>query len=142
MVTPNGIDLSPDKKPLYVAETWTGRLWAFDIETLGKLKKRPFPSPRGGWLVGNTTGFRNFDSLAVEADGRICVGTPMNDGITVMTPDGSEIEHVDAPNAWYTTNICFGGADMKTACITESWHSTLIPCDWPRAGLPLNFLNK
>lgn len=50
MVTPNGIDLSPDKKPLYVAETWTGRLWAFDIETLGKLKKRPFPCRAAvGW---------------------------------------------------------------------------------------------
>jgi len=141
MVTPNGIGLSPDEKTLYVAETWTGRLWAFDIEAPGKLKKRPWPSPHGGWLVANTTGFRNFDSLAVEADGRICVATLMNGGVTVMTPDGGSVEHVPMPDELYTTNICFGGPELKTAYLTQSWHGTLIAVDWPRPGLPLNFLN-
>ncbi len=141
MITPNGIGLSPDEKTLYVAETWTGRLWAFDIESPGVVKKRPFPSAHGGWLVGNTAGFRNFDSLAVEADGRVCIATLMNGGITVMTPDGGEIEHIDCPDAWYTTNICFGGENLRTAYITQSWHGTLIACEWPRPGLGLNFLN-
>ncbi len=141
LVTPNGIGLSGDEKTLYVAETWTGRLWAFDVEAPGVLAKQPFPSPHGGRLVANTTGFRNFDSLAVEADGRICIATLMNGGITVVTPDGSEIEHVEAPDAWYTTNICFGGEGLRTAYITQSWHGTLIACEWPRPGLPLNFLN-
>ena len=142
MVTPNGIGLSPDEKTLYVAETWTGRLWAFDIEAPGTLKKRAWPSPHGGWLVGNTAGFRNFDSLAVEADGRICVATLMNGGVTVFTPDGTGIEHIDMPDRLYTTNICFGGEDLKTAYLTQSWDGTLIAVDWPRPGLPLNFLNK
>jgi sugar lactone lactonase YvrE len=31
MLTPNGIGLSPDESRLYVAETHTGRLWAFDL---------------------------------------------------------------------------------------------------------------
>lgn len=141
MITPNGIGLSPDEKTLYVAETWTGRLWAFDIEAPGRVKKRPWPSPHGGWLVGNTTGYRNFDSLAVEADGRICIATLMNGGVTVMTPDGAEIEHVPMPDVLYTTNICFGGPELKTAYLTQSWHGTLIAVDWPRPGLPLNFLN-
>lgn len=142
LVTPNGIGLSPDEKTLYVAETWTGRLWAFDIEAPGHLNKRPWPSPHGGWLVANTTGFRNFDSLAVEADGRICVATLMNGGVTVISPDGGAVEHVDMPDALYTTNICFGGPDLTTAYLTQSWHGTLIAVDWPRPGLPLNFLNK
>jgi gluconolactonase len=141
MVTPNGIGLSADEKTLYVAETWTGRLWAFDVTAPGQLAKAPWPSPHGGRLVGNTSGFRNFDSLAVEADGRIAVATLMDGGITVFTPDGASIEHVPMPDVYYTTNICFGGPDLKTAYITESWHGTLIAVDWPRAGLPLNFLN-
>jgi len=37
--TPNGIGLSPDEKTLYVAETNAARLWAFDIESPGVLKK-------------------------------------------------------------------------------------------------------
>jgi len=141
MVTPNGIGLSADEKTLYVAETWTGRLWAFDVEAPGRLAKAPWPSPHGGRLVGNTTGFRNFDSLAVEADGRIAVATLMDGGITVFTPDGGSIEHVEMPDVLYTTNICFGGPELKTAYITQSWHGTLIAVDWPRPGLPLNFLN-
>lgn len=142
MITPNGTSLSPDEKTLYVAETWTGRLWAFDLESPGVVKKQPWPVPHGGRLVANTSGFRNFDSLAVEADGRICIATLFDPGITVMTPDGSSVEHVPLPGDPYCTNICFGGPDLKTAFITQSFYGRLVAVDWPRPGLALNFLNK
>jgi len=119
----------------------TGRLWAFDIVDPGVIDKHPYPSPHGGRLVGNSKGFRNFDSLAVEANGNICVATLLDGGITVIAPDGSSIEHVPMPDPYYVTNICFGGPDLKTAYITQSWLGTLIAVDWPRPGLPLNFLN-
>jgi len=141
VITPNGIGLSPDEKTLYAAETVTGRLWAFDIVDPGVIDKHPYPSPHGGRLVGNSKGFRNFDSLAVEANGNICVATLLDGGITVIAPDGSSIEHVPMPDPYYVTNICFGGPDLKTAYITQSWLGTLIAVDWPRPGLPLNFLN-
>ncbi len=142
LITPNGISLSPDEKTVYVAETWTGRLWAFALEAPGKIKPEPWPIPHGGRLVANTSGFRNFDSLAVEADGRICIATLFDPGITVMTPDGSSVEHVPMPGDPYCTNICFGGDGLKTAFITQSYYGRLVAVDWPRAGLPLNFLNK
>jgi gluconolactonase len=41
-----------------------------------------------------------------------------------------------------TTNIAFGGPELKTAYITLSGKGELIAMDWPRGGLPLNFLNK
>jgi len=141
VITPNGIGLSPDEKTLYAAETVTGRLWAFDIAEPGVIDKHPYPSPHGGRLVGNSTGLRNFDSLAVEANGNICVATLLDGGITVFAPDGSSIEHVPMPDPYYVTNICFGGPDLKTAYITQSWLGTVIAVDWPRPGLPLNFLN-
>ena len=140
LITANGVGLSPDEKTVYAAETQTGRLWAFDIESPGKIKPRAWPSSHGGWLVGGTTGFRNFDSLAVDAAGNICVATLMDGGITVIAPDGSSVDHVPMPDP-YTTNICFGGAGMKTAFITLSLGGTLVSCTWPKAGLPLNFLN-
>ena len=140
LITANGVGLSPDEKTVYATETQTGRLWAFDIESPGKIKPRAWPSPHGGWLVGGTTGFRNFDSLAVDAAGNICVATLMDGGITVIAPDGSSVDHVPMPDP-YTTNICFGGAGMKTAFITLSLGGTLVSCTWPKAGLPLNFLN-
>ena len=66
----------------------------------------------------------------------------MDGGITVFAPDGAATEHVPMPDPYYTTNICFGGPELKTAYITLSWHGTLIAVDWPRPGLPLNFLNR
>lgn len=138
MLTTNGIGLSPDEKRLYVAETQTGRLWAFDIEAPGVLRKRPWPSVNGGELVAGLPGFQLFDSLAVEANGSVAVATLFNGGITVISPDGKIAEHVPFPDI-YTTNICFGGPDMKTAYITLSASGRLIACDWPRPGLKLNF---
>jgi gluconolactonase len=106
------------------------------------VKKQPWPIPHGGRLVANTSGFRNFDSLAVEANGNICIATLFDPGITVMTPDGSKVEHVPISGDPYCTNICFGGPDLKTAYITLSYYGTLVAVDWPRPGLALNYLNK
>jgi len=137
MVTPNGIGLSPDEKTLYVAETEAARLWAFPIEAPGVVKKEPWPSPHGGRLVAGMGGYQRFDSLAVQADGRICVATLVNGGITVLSPDGRHVEHHPMPDPM-TTNICFGGPDMKTAFITLSWTGRLVAVDWPSPGLKLN----
>jgi gluconolactonase len=137
MVTPNGVGLSPDGTILYVAETEAARLWAFPIEAPGEVRKEPWPSPHGGRLVAGMGGYQRFDSLAVQEDGRICVATLINGGITVISPDGRHIEHHPMPDPM-TTNICFGGAGMKTAYITLSWTGRLVAVDWPAAGLKLN----
>jgi gluconolactonase len=137
MVTPNGVGLSPDEKTLYVAETEPGRLWAFDIVEPGVLRKEPWPSPHGGRLVAGVGGYQRFDSLALDAEGRICVATLINGGITVISPDGRHVEHHPMPDPM-TTNICFGGPDLKTAFITLSWTGRLVAVDWPAPGLRLN----
>jgi gluconolactonase len=137
MVTPNGVGLSPDEKTLYVAETEPGRLWAFDIVEPGVVRKEPWPSPHGGRLVAGVGGYQRFDSLALDAEGRICVATLINGGITVISPDGRHVEHHPMPDLM-TTNICFGGPDMKTAFITLSWTGRLVAVDWPVPGLRLN----
>src|SRR5712691_9680777 len=129
--------LVPDGTILYVAETEAARLWAFPIEEPGVVRKEPWPSPHGGRLVAGMGGYQRFDSLAVQEDGRICVATLVNGGITVISPDGRHTEHHPMPDPM-TTNICFGGPDMKTAYITLSWTGRLVAVDWPVAGLRLN----
>ena len=140
MLTPNGIGLSPDGKRLYVAETRAGRLWAWDIEGPGKLRKQPFPSPWGGTLMVDMSTYRLFDSLAVDAAGNVCVASLMEGGITVVSPLGGEVEFVPMPDV-YTTNLCFGGPGLNTAFVTLSTTGKLVSIEWPRAGTPLNFLN-
>ena len=141
MVTPNGIALSPDDSRLYVAETITGRLWAFDIAGPGEIARRPWPAPGGAELVCGLPGYQLFDSMAVDADGNVCVATIWNGGITVAAPDGSAVEHVPLPDV-YTTNICFGGPDLTTAYVTLSGSGRLVSLPWPRPGLALHHLNK
>ena len=83
--TPNGVGLSPDEQWLYVAETETARLWKFRVLGPGKLEIVPYPeSPNGGTIVFGAGGFRRFDSLKVQADGKGCVATLWEGGITVI----------------------------------------------------------
>jgi gluconolactonase len=138
MLTPNGIGLSPNERTLYVAETEGGRLWAFDIAGPGVIARRPFPSPNGGRFLFNETGYHRFDSLAVDAEGNVCVATLVSGAITVVAPDGRLVRRVKTPDI-YTTNICFGGRDMKTAYITLSGVGQLIALPWAEPGLKLKF---
>jgi gluconolactonase len=141
LITPNGIGLSPAEDKVYVAETATGRVWSFEVTSPGRLAKQPFPSPNGGCLLAGVPGFQNFDSMAVDVEGNVCVATLMNGGITIISPDGGRVEHIPAPDI-YTTNICFGGKDLTIAYLTLSGTGKLVSTEWPTAGLPLNFLNK
>jgi len=138
MLTPNGVGLSPDERTVYVADTESSRLFAFDVVSPGVLRSEPFPAPYGGRLVCGLPGFQRFDSLAVEASGNICVATLITGHITVIAPDGRVVRQVKMPDV-YPTNICFGGADLKTAYVTLSGSGRLGVMDWPEPGLRLNF---
>ncbi len=138
MLTPNGIGLSPAEDQLYVAETHTGRLWCFDLDAPGSIVRQPWPSPNGGRLLHTSPTYRLFDSLAVDAQGYICIATIFDGGISVIAPDGQFVEHVAIPDR-LVTNLCFGGAGNREAFVTASHSGRLLKIDWPRAGHPLNF---
>ena len=140
-VTPNGIGLSADETRLYVAETEPCRLWEFEITAPGEVHKEPWPSPHGGRLIVGLGGYERFDSLALDADGNVCVATLINGGITVVSPDGARVEQIPMPDR-YTTNICFGGPELRTAFITLSMSGRLVATEWPRPGLALQYLNR
>lgn len=133
---PNGIGLSPDGRTLYVAETYTCQLWAFDLAGPGEILPSPNLFGHGGRFIYRPEGFQYFDSLAVEASGAVCVATIGDSGITVVDPNGQVEAFVSTPDV-FTTNICFGGPGLRTAYITLSGTGRLVACDWPRPGLAL-----
>lgn len=137
--TPNGVGLSPDGAELYVAETTTGRLWAYAVTAPGRIeeKARQF-AWRKGRLVSGIGGYRLFDSLAVEAGGNICVATMPEGAISVLAPDGRLVESVHFPDP-LTTNLCFGGPDLGTAYVTLSSSGRLVKMPWARPGLKLAY---
>ena len=120
--TADGIGLAPDEKTLYVAETVTQRLFAFDISSPGQVNlNERYPLGR---LVANLPGLKQPDSLAVDADGVITMGTLVDGGITSVSPDGSEMAHFSTGDP-LTTNICFGA----TVCKPPTSHCPA-PASW------------
>ena len=139
--SPNGIGLSPNDDELYIAETPTGRLWAFPLAGPGQLRMERADRPDGGRVVAGRQGYFLFDSLAVDAEGGVAVATLIDGGITTLDPSGGDPHFVEMPDR-LTTNICFGGADLTTAYITLSSIGQLVSMPWHVAGTPLHHLNQ
>jgi gluconolactonase len=136
---PNGVGLSPDEKTVYYAETFSGRLFGATIGKPGQLAKTAGLLP-GGVYVGQTPGYALYDSLAVQANGDVCVATLVNGGITTISPKGkAKFTSLAQYKDPLVTNIAFGGKNMKTAWITVSGRGLLISMPWSQAGLKLAF---
>lgn len=131
----NGVGLSPDEKVVYAAETETAKLWAFDITGEGEVA--PGMLGLAGRQVVAQPNLVFFDSLAVQANGDVCIATILNGGITTITPAGVST-HTAFPDP-LVTNICFGGADMRDAYVTLSGTGKLAKVRWLEPGLKLNF---
>ena len=132
--SPNGIGLSPDTDTLYWAETHNGRVHRRTITAPGEVLA-PAPLDLSAVLHG-LPGYQLLDSLAVDGEGWVCVATLVNGGITAISPDGSEVEFYETGDP-ITTNICFGGDDLRTAYVTCSSSGRLVSFPWPRPGLRL-----
>jgi len=136
VLSPNGIGLSPAGDVVYFADTVSARLFAIDLAAPGKALPPPAP-----WLPGRCIatlpGYKMLDSLKVEVNGNVCVGTLIEGGITVFTPEGGH-EHLAFPDI-SITNLAFGGDDMQDAWATGSSTGRLYRCRWPRPGLPLAY---
>ena len=130
-----GLDVAREEKVVYAAETETGKLWAFDVTGEGEVAAGALGL--SGRVVAVQTSHVFFDSLAVQANGDVCVATIGNGGITTITPAGVST-HTAFPDL-IVTNICFGGKDQRDAYITLSSTGKLIKTRWPEAGLKLNF---
>jgi gluconolactonase len=134
---PNGIGLSPDGRRLYVAETHTGRVFWWELAGPGVVRPNPFAAHGGHLLIG-LPGMQLLDSMAIDAEGNVCVATLVNGGITILAPDGSRSEHVALPDP-LTTNLAFGGEDLRTAFVTLSGTGRLVAMPWRTPGLRLAF---
>lgn len=135
---PNGIGLSPAGDMVYYAETHTGRVYQRRIVKPGEVAPVA-PLDFAAVLLCGLPGLSLLDSLAVDGAGNVCVATIAESaGITVISPAGKVIEHVDTGD-FLTTNICFGGDDLRTAYITCSSSGRLLATEWPRPGLKLAY---
>ena len=135
ILTPNGVGLWLMAKLFMLRKPkprgsgrsiWRRRAWRASSPSVAAWR------PAGG----RARGLQRFDSLALDAAGNICVATLISGCISVIAPDGRVLRQVPTGDP-ATTNICFGGPDLRTAYVTLSGTGRLVAFDWPEAGLPL-----
>jgi gluconolactonase len=149
--SPNGVGLSPDGRTVYWAQTGKRQVMLRRLTAPGEAIVWPTYGFHPLWhgkpvdpatLLVGLPGARELDSMAIDSAGNVCVGTLIDSGISVISPDGKSAELWTLPPALAdaaVTNICFGGPDLRTAYLTCSLTGRLVACDWPRPGLKLHY---
>jgi gluconolactonase len=108
---PNGIILSPDEKTLYVIPSMESKMWAYAVESPGKigpgkvfceLTQPEGQSNRGG------------DGLTIDTNGNLYITTGL--GLQIFSPEGKQLGIIEFPE--HPANVTFGGKDMKTLFVT------------------------
>lgn len=107
---PNGIQLSPDEKVLYVANTAGEYVLAYDIRADGSIGPRRNFAKLEGWRQTETGSSSGADGLAVDASGRLYVASTA--GIQVFSSKGEALGIIALPKA--PQNLAFAGPGKKT----------------------------
>jgi gluconolactonase len=122
----NGIAVSPDGRSLYVADTVDNSLLAFDRAPDGSLSNRrtviEWPDAVAPRAVD-----RGPDGIAVAADGAVWVAMYGMGYLSLVAPDGTELQRVDTMPEHSPTSVCFGRSDLRTLFVTTSGGSQGIP---------------
>src|SRR6185312_2729948 len=101
---PNGIQLSPDEKVLYVANTTGEYLLAYDITAAGVVgERRNFA--RLALPADARTPAAGADGIAVDVDGRLYVATSV--GVQVLSAAGAALGVIELPKR--PQNLAFAG---------------------------------
>jgi gluconolactonase len=112
---PNGVEISPDGKTLYVNNTWLqpgeNFVWAYDVGADGSLSnKRQFamlhltPDVLDAAAPADRVN-SGADGTAVDTDGRYYVAT--RSGVQIFLPDGTYAGTIWVPQ--YPVSLTFGG---------------------------------
>ena len=133
---PNGIGLSPDGTRLYVAETHTGRVFAWDLAGPGEVASAG-PVGHGGQLLAGLPG----PPAARQPGGR-------RRGLGVRRHAGQRGHHRHQPRRRDRRahpaarpprhQHLLRRPDLRTAYATLSGTGALVAFDWPRPGLRLH----
>jgi sugar lactone lactonase YvrE len=107
---PNGMAITPDNRTLIIAESFAGRLTAFDIDPDGGLSgRRVFAEGLGP------------DGICLDAEGAVWVGTA--DYAVVRVAEGGEVlQRVELAENRAPFALMLGGPDRRTLFImTAEW---------------------
>jgi L-arabinonolactonase len=107
----NGLAFSPDGSTMYLAETTTDSVWAFDYDVASG-------SPSGRRLFAQLEGGAMPDGAAVDEDGCYWIALYGAGLVVKFTPDGRRDRVLETPVP-HPTMVAFGGADSATMFLTS-----------------------
>jgi gluconolactonase len=110
---PNGIQLSPDERTLYVNNTFGEYVLAYDVRNDGRVGRRRDFARLAGFSRTATGTSSGADGLAVDAAGRLYVATTA--GVQVFSSKGVHAGTIVLPRS--PQNLAFAGAGKKTLYI-------------------------
>jgi gluconolactonase len=137
---PNGITVSPDNKTLYVIDSHpkpggNRKIWAFTIGGDGSLSDRK--------LVYDFGKGRGGDGMRTDIKGNLWVAAGINQhrgnpgetldvpaAIYVISPQGKLLGKISIGED-LLTNLCFGGAELKTLYVTAGKTVYKLPTNVP-----------
>jgi sugar lactone lactonase YvrE len=110
---PNGMVVTPDNRTLIVAESFAGRLSAFDIGEDGSL------SNRRAWAEGVAP-----DGICMDADGCIWTSTGQGNNDCARVREGGEVlERIQLDRPCFASML--GGPDRRTLfMLAAEWHGS------------------
>jgi gluconolactonase len=133
MAFPNGIVAREGR--LYVAETWTNKIWTYDIVGPGQAENESEFCTRPPLDVD---GIHGPDGMAFDADGNLYVATYRAGYVYVLDPAGRLIESIPTGGE-SPTNVCFGGEDFDTLFVTVDDLGEITAIELGVQGQRLNF---
>jgi len=108
---PNGIAFNADAKNLYVCESAMNRILKYSVKKDGSLDEKSefIKLPNG-----------DPDGIAFDREGNLYAAHYGTGMVFVINPEGKIISEIKIPDGEKTTNVDFGGPDMRTLFITDA----------------------
>ena len=128
---PNGLILTPDDRELFVAVTRDNSVW--------RVRLNIFPDGpliRLGAFVRLSGGI-GPDGMAMAADGGFAVAHFGFGTVWMFDAHGEPILRIRSPAGRSTTNLAFGGPDLRTLFITESDSGQILRAAVPLPGMAM-----
>ena len=121
---PNGIVVTPDNSTLIVAESYAGRLTAFDVAADGGLSGRRVWSDLGGGVP---------DGICLDAEGEIWYADVPNERCVRVREGGEVLQTIDLDRGCFACML--GGPDGKTLfMVAREWGGMEGMADEERTG--------
>lgn len=123
LVVPNGIIGSPDGRQLFVAESFAGRITAYDVGEDGSLTNRRLwanfapPRPFTSLAEARAHSLMIPDGITMNVEGNLWIADAAGSGVWCIAEGGAVVDHLDTgPYTAYSAVL--GGSDGSTLFIT------------------------